>query len=669
MSHSQNRSIAWTYFDRLDEVESAKCKKCQSVLKCKKYSTTGLLRHLRSAHNEILGEIQTVEHSQKKRKKETERADTLEEIVAKLVCVDGFSIHAIVNSDFIKNSLAKKGMLLPTNSCHVMNMIHYQYNTVKTTTSTDITARLLKGERFSISLDEYTSLRNQRYLNINLHAPDKILNLGMVRIKGSLSAAKTVEVVETKLAEFDICMKSDVVASVTDGASAMINYGRLSNSDHHLCYAHGLHLAVCDVLYNKKVAKAHQVCSCDSSFTHYFPDPDIDEEDNDTERTVVAESVDSDDEIENTDELSTIEIDNPDNYSQGKHIELNDSSLRCGCDINIANTIEKVRKIVKIFRKSPLKNEILQKYVNGEHGKDLQLKLDRKTRWDSLLDMVERFLATRRCISKAMIDTGLNLDISDGEFDVLAAILSSLQPIRLAVERLGRRDATLLSAEGVFRFILEELEKQNTFFSAEVKQAVQKRIGQRRNQDLIGLVMYLHNPVTDKEKITPCHPSLLLPPIEAVQTTARNLFARLFNSDLAESHPVSSESNVSDFVDTESGVTPVGISPSSSKQQTLRERLDNAVKDAVNNDHVDVKLHAKTTIVQEMKIYMATGKRTPNLNLLYNALTSIPPTSVGAERAFSAVGLFVPKLRTQLSDQSIDRMCFLKRYFESKMAR
>ena len=56
--------------------------------------------------------------------------------------------------------------------------------------------------------------------------------------------------------------------------------------------------------------------------------------------------------------------------------------------------------------------------------------------------------------------------------------------------------------------------------------------------------MYLHNPVTDKEKITPCHPSLLLPPIEAVQTTARNLFARLFNSDLAESHTVSSERNI-----------------------------------------------------------------------------------------------------------------------------
>ena len=46
---------------------------------------------------------------------------------------------------------------------------------------------------------------------------------------------------------------------------------------------------------------------------------------------------------------------------------------------------------------------------------------------------------------------------------------------------------------------------------------------------------------------------------------------------------------------------------------------------------------------------------------LYNALLIVPPTSVEAERAFSACGLFVTKFRSQLSDESIDKLCFLNR--------
>ena len=39
-------------------------------------------------------------------------------------------------------------------------------------------------------------------------------------------------------------------------------------------------------------------------------------------------------------------------------------------------------------------------------------------------------------------------------------------------------------------------------------------------------------------------------------------------------------------------------------------------------------------------------------------LLTVPPTSVEAERAFSAAGLFVTKLRSRLGDQSIDTLFF-----------
>jgi hypothetical protein len=46
---------------------------------------------------------------------------------------------------------------------------------------------------------------------------------------------------------------------------------------------------------------------------------------------------------------------------------------RLHCNVNIAQAIQKVRKIVRLFRKSPLNNELLQKYVEIEYKNELKL--------------------------------------------------------------------------------------------------------------------------------------------------------------------------------------------------------------------------------------------------------------------------------------------------------
>ncbi|KOB65155.1 hypothetical protein OBRU01_23114, partial [Operophtera brumata] len=50
--------------------------------------------------------------------------------------------------------------------------------------------------------------------------------------------------------------------------------------------------------------------------------------------------------------------------------------------------ITKVRKLVKSIKKSPLKADALRNYVLKEHGKDIQLELDCRTRWSSMSDMI-----------------------------------------------------------------------------------------------------------------------------------------------------------------------------------------------------------------------------------------------------------------------------------------
>ena len=51
-------------------------------------------------------------------------------------------------------------------------------------------------------------------------------------------------------------------------------------------------------------------------------------------------------------------------------------------------------------------------------------------------------------------------------------------------------------------------------------------------------------------------------------------------------------------------------------------------------------------------------KSDANLQALYEALLTIQPTSVEAEKAFSACGLFATKLRSRLNNATIDA-CFV----------
>ena len=52
-------------------------------------------------------------------------------------------------------------------------------------------------------------------------------------------------------------------------------------------------------------------------------------------------------------------------------------------------------------------------------------------------------------------------------------------------------------------------------------------------------------------------------------------------------------------------------------------------------------------------MFEVTGEKT-NIHFLIDALKTVPSTSIESERVFSAAGLFITKLRTRLSDSSID---------------
>jgi len=53
------------------------------------------------------------------------------------------------------------------------------------------------------------------------------------------------------------------------------------------------------------------------------------------------------------------------------------------------------------------------------------------------------------------------------------------------------------------------------------------------------------------------------------------------------------------------------------------------------------------------------------LRMAYEYLLTIVPTSVEAERAFSAAGYLCNYLRSSLRDETINSLCFLRSYFQN----
>ncbi|UYV70780.1 hypothetical protein LAZ67_8000576 [Cordylochernes scorpioides] len=74
----------------------------------------------------------------------------------------------------------------------------------------------------------------------------------VTRISGVFSSEQCKYVIGAKLLEFGIDFETDIVCVTTDGCAMMVKLGHIIGPLQQLCYAHGLHLAVMDVLYDKK---------------------------------------------------------------------------------------------------------------------------------------------------------------------------------------------------------------------------------------------------------------------------------------------------------------------------------------------------------------------------------------------------------------------------------
>jgi hypothetical protein len=163
-------------------------------------------------------------------------------------------------------------------------------------------------------------------------------------------------------------------------------------------------------------------------------------------------------------------------------------------DLN--TVIKKIREIIKYFRRSPVKNDSLEKYIADEFGgTGMSLILDCRTRWNSLFLMIQRYIKVQKHVSKALLDFPSDdiEDLSSMELSLLKDILACLEPVKVSVEALCRQDVDLVQAEVILKFMFEELRKHGSQLAAELSLELEAKLQERRNKDLVTLLMYLQD--------------------------------------------------------------------------------------------------------------------------------------------------------------------------------
>ena len=232
--------------------------------------------------------------------------------------------------------------------------------------------------------------------------------------------------------EFGLKM-GDIVAATTDGASVMKSFGRMICCVHQLYFARVYHLAVNDFSYARQ---------------NLFEGLEKEREINNTGS---HSEFSSKEEMEEVDEAAVHLVE-----TEAIGVELQQF---------VAEVIGKVRTVVKLFRKSPLKDEILQKHIQAHLNTELKFILDSKTRWNSLLEMIKIFVRAEKCIKMALVEIGTSTTIMNAEIKILHDLIDVLEPVKHAVDGLCRRNATLLIADRIHDFVFKTLSNSNSAYS------------------------------------------------------------------------------------------------------------------------------------------------------------------------------------------------------------
>ena len=595
-------SVVWKHFNKIEDngkISHGECNICKKKLK---YTTKGMAYHLKTHNIQLkLGQSTTNMISDEEQPHITSffkntKKDSLDSMVARFCAVDGLSFNCISNSKGIQDAINLKfNGQAPSSHNTVKKCVYSYFQEAKEYTKEQIKIEKQKHRVFSFGFDEWTSLRNRRYMNIIVYSPEKSWNLGLVRIRGHTNYNLSITDISNRLNQFDLQIV-DFVALMSDGASINQAIAKEANLVQQKCLVHGLQLAIRDTLY---------------------------ENSNSTSDT---ESSSSDD--DETDELGFLAF--------GDEVFNAAPKFKSG---DIQDVISKVRRTVKYFRKSPVNNDELNEIVMAKFHKKLNLILDCKTRWNSLISMLERFYMLRNCIEFAI---SLNSKPKPGftftsiDYECIDSIIQTLSPIEKCIKLICTSTCSMYDAHIYIEVLLDQLEKQSSFLSIELSSKIIHRLQERFSSFYMSQI-YLEN--VDM---------VFKPKYFKFDVILIKKFIMMMLTKFNQEQEIQEVENSSSF-------------QTSLKPLTFFEMAEAKRKKLKSNYNLEDQLNCEFSFIDTK-----TGKIGPLLSKMLTITQTIKPSTCDSERAFSIAGQFCNKLRSRLDDQSLDRLCFLKSFFLSE---
>lgn len=204
-----------------------------------------------------------------------------------------------------------------------------------------------------------------------------------------------------------------------------------------------------------------------------------------------------------------------------------------------------------------------------------------------------------------------------------------------------------MSYLGIFKFLFEKFRDNdnNDILSTRMYESLIRRINERRNKDLVSLLMFLQNgqfPKSTQELSYSSKPVIF--------NLASNIYNRLFPTKITNINTEESTSTKSNAEAESQAITPNLI-------DEMNEFISSIVNVKKSNSNTN------QNIVKQLKLYENCQQKTADIDLLFNALITIPPTSTESERVFSISNNFCTKVRNSLKYETLDTLVFLKYHF------
>lgn len=168
-------SIVWNYATKRKnplKIEiDAVCGRCEVIIKCVGGSTSVIAAHLKNKHQiDVKNKATETNVSQKRGKTMLDfvQRRKVNEIVSDMA-TDGISIRAITRNTYIRESIQRDGYNLPLNESRVKSLIHGDYDDKKAKMIQEIKSQIEKDKKFSMNIDEYSTVRRRRYFVVKRH--------------------------------------------------------------------------------------------------------------------------------------------------------------------------------------------------------------------------------------------------------------------------------------------------------------------------------------------------------------------------------------------------------------------------------------------------------------------------------------------------------------------